>query len=122
MSVVQLFYILLPELKPLPTFWFFCVTLLNSKGDSATHWKIPLWIFIWANFLSHAVSSTLHVFMVFSIKFMTSCDILYIFNIIIIHSLELFTSTLADGFSLESELQQVSSSLRDSSQYSGRSQ
>ena len=35
--------------------------------------------------------------------------------IIIIHSLELFTSSLADGFSLESEWQQVSSSLQDSS-------
>ena len=42
--------------------------------------------------------------------------------IIIIHSLQLFTPALADGFSLESEWQQVSSSLQDSSQYSGRSQ
>ena len=42
--------------------------------------------------------------------------------IIIIHSLELFSSALADGFSLEFERQQVSSSLQDSSQYSGRSQ
>ena len=42
--------------------------------------------------------------------------------IIIIYSLEFFTSALADGFSLESEWQQVSSSLPDSSQYSGRSQ
>ena len=43
-------------------------------------------------------------------------------SLIIIHSLELFISALADGFSLESEWQQVSSSLQDSSQYSGRSQ
>ena len=35
--------------------------------------------------------------------------------------LEFFTSVLADGFSLEFEWQQVSSSLQDSSQYSGRS-
>ena len=42
--------------------------------------------------------------------------------IIIIHSLKLFTSALAHGFSLESEWQQVSSSLQDSSQYSGRFQ
>ena len=34
---------------------------------------------------------------------------------IIIHSLELFTSELAEGFSLESEWQYVSSSLQDSS-------
>ena len=42
--------------------------------------------------------------------------------IIIIHSLELFTSALADGFSLESEWQQVSTSLQDYSKYSGRPQ
>ena len=35
---------------------------------------------------------------------------------------EIFTLVLADGFSLESERWQVSSSLQDSSQYSGRSQ
>ena len=35
---------------------------------------------------------------------------------------EFFTSVLADGFSLESEWQEISSSLQDSSQYSGRSQ
>ena len=39
-----------------------------------------------------------------------------------IHSLEFFISALADGSSLESEWQQVSLSLQDSSQYSGRSQ
>ena len=38
--------------------------------------------------------------------------------IIIIH-LEFFTSALADGFSLDFEWQQVTSSLHDSSQYSG---
>ena len=36
--------------------------------------------------------------------------------------LEFFTSVLADGFSLEFEWQQVSSSLQDLSQYSGRPQ
>ena len=39
----------------------------------------------------------------------------FIIIVIIIHSLELFTSALADGFSQESEWQQVSSSLQDSS-------
>ena len=34
---------------------------------------------------------------------------------------DFFTSVLADGLSLESEWQQVSLSLRDSSQYSGQS-
>ena len=48
--------------------------------------------------------------------------IIIIIIIIIIYSLEFFTSALANGFLLESEWQQVSSSLEDSSQYSGRSQ
>ena len=43
------------------------------------------------------------------------CKFAASFTIIIIYSLELFTSALADGFSLESEGQQVSSSLQDSS-------
>ena len=37
------------------------------------------------------------------------------YSYIIIPSLELFTSALADGFPLESEWQQFSSSLQDSS-------
>ena len=52
-------------------------------------------------------------------------QLLYVFIIIIIiiiiRSLELFTSALADCFSLESEWQQISSCLQDFSQYSGRS-
>ena len=39
--------------------------------------------------------------------------IIIIIIIIIIHSLEIFTSALADSFSLESEGQQVSSILQD---------
>ena len=42
--------------------------------------------------------------------------------IIIIFSLEFFTSASADGLSLQFERQQVSSSQQDSSQNSGRSQ
>ena len=42
--------------------------------------------------------------------------------IIIIYSLEVFTSALPDGLSLDIEWQQVSSSFQDSSQYSGRFQ
>ena len=48
--------------------------------------------------------------------------IIIIIIIIIIYSFEFFTSALADGFSLVSEWQQVSSSLQYSSQYSGCSQ
>ena len=41
--------------------------------------------------------------------------LIIIIIIIVVHSLELFTSAIADGFSLKSEWQQVSSSLQDSS-------
>ena len=55
-----------------------------------------------------------------------SCCVLSIFALIwlvlLFTPLEFFTSVLANGFSLEFEWQQVSSSLQDSSQYSGRSQ
>ena len=47
--------------------------------------------------------------------------IIIIIIIIIIYSLDIFTSTNVDGRSLEFEWQQISSSLQDSSQYSGRS-
>ena len=50
-----------------------------------------------------------------------SFSLIFIISIII-YSLEFFTSALADGLSLEIEWQQVSSSLQDSSQYSGRLQ
>ena len=54
------------------------MAIMNSKGDSASALKIPLRIFVSAKLFPLAVSSTLQVFMVFSVKFMTSCDILYI--------------------------------------------
>ena len=54
------------------------MAIMISKGDSASPWKMPLWIFVSAMLLPPAVSSTLQVCMVFSMKFMTSCDILYI--------------------------------------------
>ena len=47
---------------------------------------------------------------------------LWVIIIIIIYSLWVFTSALVDGLSLKFEWQQVSSSLQDSSQYSGWSQ
>ena len=54
------------------------IAIINSNGDSASPWNKPLWTFASAKFLSPTTSSTFQVFMVFSIKFMTSCDILYI--------------------------------------------
>ena len=52
--------------------------IMNSNGDSASPSKIYLWIIASANLLPPAVNSTLQVSMVFSMKFMISCDILYI--------------------------------------------
>ena len=54
------------------------MAITNSKSDNVSPWKIPLWIFVSVKLLPLAVSSTLQVCMVFSMKFMTSCDILYI--------------------------------------------
>ena len=54
------------------------MAIMNSKDDRASPWKIPLWIFASANLLPPAVNSILQVFMVLSMKFMTSSDILYI--------------------------------------------
>ena len=51
---------------------------MNSKGDCASLWKIPFRIFVSAKLIPLAANSTLQVCMVFSMKFMTSCDILYI--------------------------------------------
>ena len=56
------------------------------------------------------------------IHFCANIRHLLIIIIVIIYSLVFFTSALADGFSLEFEGQQISSSLQDSSQYSGCSQ
>ena len=58
--------------------------IMNSKGDRASPWKIPLWIFASANLLPSAVSSTLQVFVVLSMKLMTSSDILYMLRLFII--------------------------------------
>ena len=52
----------------------------------------------------------------------TGTSVIIIIIIIIISPLGFLTSVLADGYSREFEWQQVSSSLQDSSQYSGRSQ
>ena len=56
------------------------MAIMNSKGDRASPWKIPLYIFASAKLHPPAVNSTVQVFMVFSIEFMTSSDILYIFR------------------------------------------
>ena len=62
----------------------------------------------------------LRILFVKKVKFLYNSH--WIIIIIIIIPLEFFISVLADGFSLEFGWQRVSSSLQDSSQYSGRSQ
>ena len=64
------------------------MAIMNSKRDRASSWKMPIWIFVSAMLLSPAVSSTLQVCMVFSMKFITSCDILYILRSCIIQLCE----------------------------------
>ena len=79
------------------------MVIMNSKGDRTSPWKIRLWIFASVKLLPPAVNSTLQVFMVFLIKFMTSYYI------------------LCEFFSLvyqKCEWQQVFSDLQDSSKYS----
>ena len=111
------------------------MAITNSNSDSASPWNMPLWIFTSANLCRPVVVSALHVCMVFSIN-CTTFLVFYTFWDSVVSSfggllflilssitpLEFFTSVLADGFSLEFEWQQVSSSLQDSFQYSGRPQ
>ena len=56
---------------------------MNSKGDTASPCSIPLWIFASAKLLPPVVNSSLQVFMFFSIKFMTSSDVLHILRLFI---------------------------------------
>ena len=60
------------------------IAIMNSSGDSASLWNIPLWTLASAKLRSPAINSTFQVFMVFSIKFMTSSDILYFLRLFII--------------------------------------
>ena len=55
------------------------IVIINSNGDRASPWNIPLWIFSSAKPFPPVVNSTLQFFFYsFSIKFMTLSDILYI--------------------------------------------
>ena len=107
--------------------------------------KKPLWIFISTKLLPPAVNSTPQMFMVFSMYFMTSCDILYILRqfiiplwgtisyvfiiiiiiiitllpLLILFSLIFFYISVYWWFSIGVW---VTASLQDSSQYSNRSQ
>ena len=94
------------------------IAFTNSNGDSASPWNMPLWNFSSAKLFHPAVNSTQQIIMVFSIKIMTASDILRIL-LLLFTPLEFFISSLADRFLLEFEWRQVSSSLLDSTQYSG---
>ena len=41
------------------------MAIMNIRGDSASPWKIPLWIFVSAKLFPPDVNSTLQFFMVF---------------------------------------------------------
>ena len=114
--------------------WIFCVSF--SRMDS---WLCINPLIIWSNlnFLNDSqriilptqsclVYALIHcIRLLFDRSFRLYHHIIYICYFVtyyFFHSLEFFTSTLPDAFSLEFEWQQVSLSLQDSCQYSGRSQ
>ena len=76
--------------------------------------------FLRFSFLRHIQLFLCAISSVCRLKYLYSCSSSRL--CFIIYSLEFFTSALADGLSLEFEWQHVSSSLQDSSQYSGLSQ
>ena len=86
-------------------------------------WMYPLIVRSNFNSLLNSLWNTFPISSCF-VLFSLCTSFLYslIIIIIIIISLEFFTSALADGLSLEFEWQQGSSSFLDFSQYSGRSQ
>ena len=66
------------------------IAITNSNDDSAFSWKISLWIITSPNLFPLAVSSTLQFSLIFSINFMTSPNVLYIFKQSIIHFVRLY--------------------------------
>ena len=77
-------YCLCPAVHFLSMWFSGIITIINSHGDSASPWSIPLRIFASALLFPSAVNSTFQVFIDFSIKFTTSSDILYILRQLII--------------------------------------
>ena len=104
-------------------FWSFSIMLLfgwsplgcqlpNSPGPSITVPKAPITIGIIVTFMFHSFFNSLA----------RSSVIIIIIIILLSYSLQVFPTSVTCWFSLESEWQQVSSGLYDSSQYSGQSQ
>ena len=121
--------------------WFRGImAIMNSRGGIATLWKIPICILFQPSFFLRLLIQPSSFFMVCSMKFMVSCDILflylgpfgsmwsflyyyYYYYYYHYYSLRvLMISIPRCFFLLEFERQQVSSNLQDSSKYSGRSQ
>ena len=120
--------------------WFVSSRLLISKSSSActNPWmtvpSAPVTIGIAVTFKLYSFFSSLPGFRYLSLSagsFLLTISILVVWSrlddpflllLLLFTPLEFFTSVLADGFSLEFEWQQVSSSLQDSSKYSGRPQ
>ena len=79
----------------IPMYWLYILSVLKFPvlfhflkivwRDSASPWKIPLWIFASAKLISPAVHSTLQVFTVFSMKFLTSSDVIIIYSFRVFH-------------------------------------
>ena len=70
------------------------IAITNSNGDSASPWKIPLWIFTTAKLFSPVVNYTLQISIVISINLMTLPDILYILR----QSITQFSGTIWYAF------------------------
>ena len=54
------------------------IAITNSNDDSASPWKISLWIFTSVKLFPSAVNSTVQFFVAFFINFMTLSDICFI--------------------------------------------
>ena len=133
-------------------FWPFSTRPLTSKSSRpfnnplVTVPKVPITIGTIVTFMFHSFFNSLGkvevlilLFTLFQFSFMVNQDgkvnkfSFFFFSffidhykvyiiIVIYYSLEFFTSATSDGLSLEFEWQQISSSLQDSPQYSGRFQ
>ena len=91
------------------------IILFSPKCSDVSH---TLYFYYICYFSSHFFSQRLKKIAQSQMSFLyPDCIIFLSFTL-----LEFFTSAVADGLSLEFEWQQVSSSLQNSSQYSGRSQ
>ena len=74
------------------------IAIINNNGESAFPWKAPFWIFPSFRLFLPAVDSTLQFFMVFSVNFMTSSDILYSIRQSIIQLCEIISNAFCNPY------------------------